>query len=241
MALNENQRKRIEALWLVDNTITNIAKEIGCSYNTAKKHVLRLKKQGIDKSAKIAKLQNTPTKSKTNRPGRPLLFSSVEELETKIEAYFKSCWDYKRDMFGGRLEDKVHTGEVKNGKKQWEHIGYIMEQVRPYTVSGLAVYLKTSRETLMNYEKKEAYFDTIKCAKDRIYAYVEERLFTSRPTGPIFSLKNNYGWKDKHVREDNINVDNNIGKIIDLMSEAKNEGIIPQDEIKEFKKEEAHD
>ena len=129
--------------------------------------------------------------------GRPLLFETVEELETKIEAYFNSCWDYKRDMFGGRLQDKEQVGENDNGTKKWDSHGFIMEQTKAYTVSGLAFYLNTSRETLMNYEKREEYFDTIKNAKDRIYAFVEESLFKNKPTGAIFSLKNNYGWKDK--------------------------------------------
>jgi len=36
------------------------------------------------------------------------------------------------------------------------------------TVSGLALALKTSRETLINYEEREKYFDTIKDAKQFI-------------------------------------------------------------------------
>jgi DNA-packaging protein gp3 len=143
--------------------------------------------------------------------GRPLLFKSKEELETKIEEYFKSCYDYKRDMFGGRIEDKVCVSEVEgeDGKihRKWESKGFVMEQVKPFTVSGLAVYLGTSRETLMNYEKKEEYFDTIKAAKDRIYAYTEESLFNSKATGPIFSLKNNYGWVDKQEIDNNVKVE----------------------------------
>ena len=69
---------------------------------------------------------------------------------------------------------------------------------RPLTVSGLAVHLKTSRETLLNYEKRDEFFDTIKEAKDLIECYAEEQLFTNPRTGGIiFNLVNNWGWKNK--------------------------------------------
>jgi len=119
--------------------------------------------------------------------GRPLLFSSNEELQEKIDNYYKSCWDYKRDS-----NNKIIPNDIPNADTE-----YVMIQTKPYTVSGLAVYLNTSRETLMNYQHREEYFDTIKKAKDIIYAYCEERLYTNKPTGAIFSLKHNYGWKDK--------------------------------------------
>ena len=69
----------------------------------------------------------------------------------------------------------------------------------PYTISGLAVYLGTNRRTLLNYGKREEYFHTIQMAKARIEANVEERLqdkntFTA---GLIFSLKNNFNWRDE--------------------------------------------
>jgi len=137
--------------------------------------------------------------------GRPLLFKNKEELQEKIDAYYKSCWDYKRDMFGGRMEDKILNHEYDENDKskgnKWLGHEFIMEQVKPYTMSGMAVYLNTSRETLTNYAKKTEFFDTIKKARDTVYAYVEERLFTNKPTGAIFSLKNNYGWKDKQIVE----------------------------------------
>jgi len=66
----------------------------------------------------------------------------------------------------------------------------------PYTITGLALALKTSRETLMNYEKREQFFDTIKEAKVKVENYAEKKLFAGNPAGPIFSLKN-FGWTDK--------------------------------------------
>ncbi len=70
----------------------------------------------------------------------------------------------------------------------------------PYTITGLALALNTSRETLLNYEEREEYFDTIKEAKLRVQNYAEKKLFTSTPTGPIFALKN-FGWTDKTQQE----------------------------------------
>lgn len=152
--------------------------------------------------------------------GRPLLFNSVKELQTKIDEYFESCWDYKRDMFGGRIVDKTPIGKNEDGSTKWSSGEFVKEQVKPYTVSGLAVYLGTSRETLMNYSKRAKYFDTIKNAKDKIYAFTEESLFTSKPTGAIFSLKNNYGWVDKQQVEadvKSIDLSNAIDKFIDKL------------------------
>ena len=66
----------------------------------------------------------------------------------------------------------------------------------PLTITGLALALGTSRQTLINYEKREEYFDTIKEAKTRVENYAEKRLYTSSATGPIFALKN-FGWVDE--------------------------------------------
>jgi len=104
--------------------------------------------------------------------GRPLKFSSKKDLDTKIKSYFDSCWSVNS-------------------------IG-ILSQTRPYTVTGLAVALDTSRQTLINYESRERFFDTIKKAKDKIENYNEEQLYrNTQVAGVIFNLKNNYDWKDK--------------------------------------------
>lgn len=67
------------------------------------------------------------------------------------------------------------------------------------TISGLAYYLDTSRETLCNYEDKEEFFDTIKKAKDKV-VYLQEQLAMKgeiNPTVWIFSAKNNLGYTDR--------------------------------------------
>jgi len=67
---------------------------------------------------------------------------------------------------------------------------------KPITVTGLCLESDTNRETLMNYERKDEFFDTIKRLKLYAENYAEEKLFTGRNTiGAIFALKN-FGWRD---------------------------------------------
>lgn len=70
---------------------------------------------------------------------------------------------------------------------------------RPYTMAGLARALDCSRQTLINYEHADAAFmDTVKRARARVEQWVEESLWSKvHPAGPIFSLKNNFGWRDE--------------------------------------------
>lgn len=77
------------------------------------------------------------------------------------------------------------------------------EKGKPYTVSGLAYALGTNRQTLINYEDKCEFVDTIKNAKAKIELFNEEMLYSKdvSTTGVIFNLKNNYGWKDKQEIE----------------------------------------
>lgn len=79
-------------------------------------------------------------------------------------------------------------------KKIDEYFGTTSEERQ--TITGLALYLDTSRETLMNYEEKDGYFDTIKRAKDRIQETYEHSLKKRGNAGDIFALKN-FGWTDK--------------------------------------------
>jgi hypothetical protein len=76
------------------------------------------------------------------------------------------------------------------------------EKGKPYTISGLAYYLDTNRQTLLNYEGRDEFFDTITRAKARIEAFVEESLWQPKiATGVMFNLKNNFGWQDKQSLE----------------------------------------
>ena len=86
---------------------------------------------------------------------------------------------------------------------------------KPYTITGLALALDTTRQGLINYENKDGYYDTIKKAKLKVEGYAEEQLFKGGNTaGVIFSLKNNYNWVDK--QEIKADVDQDITINIDI-------------------------
>jgi hypothetical protein len=73
------------------------------------------------------------------------------------------------------------------------------EDKDPYTITGLALALDTSRQGLINYDEKEGFIDTIKKAKLKVENYLETKSLKGDivPVITIFNLKNNFGWKDK--------------------------------------------
>lgn len=73
----------------------------------------------------------------------------------------------------------------------------------PLTITGLAMALDTYRETLMNYQEKDEFMDTIKKAKQRIENAYEQRLIKYGRSGDIFALKN-FNWTDKQEIEANV-------------------------------------
>ena len=92
--------------------------------------------------------------------GRPLKFTTVEELQQKIGVYFEDT------------------------------------DIAEWTITGLALALDTSRETLCDYESKDKYSDTIKKAKLMVENSYELDLKKYGKSGTIFALKN-FNWKDK--------------------------------------------
>jgi hypothetical protein len=139
-----------------------------------------------------------------SKVGRPLKFESTQELQDKIDAYFAECdphmveteeWEDLRDGDGKLVKDE--NGYNKLGLITRKRL---TKQI-PYTITGLALALNTTRETLLDYEDKEEFTDTIKAAKLRCENYNEQMLYGPSPTGTIFNLKNNYGWKDRTEQE----------------------------------------
>jgi hypothetical protein len=94
------------------------------------------------------------------------------------------------------------------------------EKEEPYTITGLALALKTCRQTLLTYEEKSEFLDTIKEAKLKCENYAEKRSYSGNAAGPIFCLKN-YGWSDK--------LDLNVGGKLGLSEKTDDE---LQNEIK---------
>ena len=117
--------------------------------------------------------------------------------------YKKGC---EHSMETGRPMKFKSNEELK--EKIDKYFADCDEKGKPYTVSGLAVALGTTRRTLLDYEEKDEFFHTIKNAKAKIEAFNEEMLYNKNvsTTGVIFNLKNNYGWKDKQEIEADLSV-----------------------------------
>ena len=99
------------------------------------------------------------------------------------------------------------------------YFNYCNENSKPFTMSGLALFLDCSRTTLYNYDKELVKFkdlneddklrilNAVKRAKRMVEAYQEEQLFIGKsPVGTIFSLKNNFNWKDSQEINNNTNI-----------------------------------
>lgn len=131
--------------------------------------------------------------------GMTPMYTSVEEIESKIEQYFEDCKGYP-------LTDN-------EGNQMFNKFGLpIFIDVHPPTVTGLALALGfTSRQALLNYQAKLEFVDTITRAKARVEQYAEERLFDrDGSNGAQFSLRNNFkGWD-----ADKKNDDSGDGKIM---------------------------
>ena len=123
--------------------------------------------------------------------GRLPRYKTKEEIEEKIEAYFRSCE-------GEALLDENGNAVTDKGGRP------ILIHQRPPTVTGLALALGfTSRQALLNYQAKPEFVDTITRAKSMVEAYTEERLFDrDGSNGAQFSLRNNFrGWNERQPSE----------------------------------------
>lgn len=136
--------------------------------------------------------------------GMTPMYTSVEEIESKIEQYFEDCKGYPlTDNEGNQIFNKFGLP--------------VLIDVHPPTVTGLALALGfTSRQALLNYQAKLEFVDTITRAKARVEQYAEERLFDrDGSNGAQFSLRNNFkGWDADKKNDDSgdgkITIVNNI-------------------------------
>lgn len=134
-----------------------------------------------------------------NKVGRPPAYKSAEEIQEKIDAYFKMCEGEPLVVDGNVMTDKY--GEP------------IIVGKRPLTVTGLALALGfNSRTSLLNYQDKPEFMNTIMRAKSVVEQYAEERLYDKDgANGAKFSLANNFeGWKEKQQIEADVNQSVNI-------------------------------
>lgn len=148
---------------------------------------------------------------KKPRVGRPPKFTSVEEMQAKIDEYFAAC--------------KGHPMTDDEGKPVLDKFGRpIILDAHPPTITGLALALGfASRQGLLTYQGKKAYCDTITRAKTFCERYAEERLFDrDGSNGAKFSLQNNFsGWReDKQKPQETAE---NLTHLFDVLSGIKND------------------
>lgn len=127
---------------------------------------------------------------KEKKKGRPKKYTEAKKIQIKIDEYFESCFK----------EDLKYNSEKGYYEPKKDYKGNIIKyQDKPFTITGLARALGMTRETLLRYEEDNEFSDTIKKAKQKVEAYVEERLFDrDGVNGAKFNLTNNFSnWSDK--------------------------------------------
>lgn len=115
---------------------------------------------------------------------RPPKYKNVDALQAAIDAYFEDCQGKPL------VDDKGNAVTDKYGEP-------VIVGAHPPTVTGLALALGfTNRQSLLNYQGKKQFLDTITRAKSRCEEYAESRLFDrDGARGAQFSLEHNFRWK----------------------------------------------
>ena len=137
------------------------------------------------------KKKKKPEEEEKRPEGRPLKYKNANELQKKIDEYFKNCPDYK-----------IITFFDKNSGQVIEH------KIMTPTISGLALYLGfCDRRSFYDYEDYPEFSHTIKKARSKIENEYEKQLWNDKCSGAIFALKN-LGWVDKI--EQDISIPDNL-------------------------------
>lgn len=154
------------------------------------------------------------SETETKNPwGRPPKFNSVEELEQIISKYFDSISEERQ--VGHYNKDNEFEPTLN---KLWEPIYSTYYHEIP-SILWMCEYIWIHRDTLLEYEKKTGFSDTIKKYKARVERYNADSLFREKNvTGIIFNLKNNFGWEDKIVND---NTNTNYNKDVSEMSDEE--------------------
>lgn len=96
---------------------------------------------------------------------------------------------------------KKKTGrplKFETPEKLWEKAKQYFDKTpdTQWLITGLALHLDVDRVTLLNYEKRDEFFSTIKKMKTMVESSYEKTLRKRGNAGDIFGLKN-FGWTDK--------------------------------------------
>jgi hypothetical protein len=147
--------------------------------------------------------------------GRPPKFETPELMQEVIDLYFLACRVHKEQALD------IGPAEARFNDLTDDQLAIVndIEDVAPI-ISGLAYTLGMSTEALRNYEHKDEFVATVKRAKQRVEMGLEQRLAGNAVAGPIFSLKNNFGWKDKTEQDINAKVETKDGTALDTIRMA---------------------
>lgn len=140
--------------------------------------------------------------------GRPMKFSSPEQLEELIQEYFDSITISVPRTKANTNPDKDVDDDFREPilNNLWEQI-IDTEWASIPSILWLCEYLGIHRSTFIEYEEQKQFSNTIKVAKQRIEKYNAEQLYRKEQvTGIIFNLKNNFDWKDKTEVDNNTKI-----------------------------------
>lgn len=120
-----------------------------------------------------------------NKGGRPRSFYCNETLKKQVDAFFEYC-DSKKEVY---TDDKGRMTVIR----------------KPYTITGLCLYLEINGDTFREYikgvydDKNNTFSATFTCARKKIENYIEEGTLngTINHNAGAFNLKNNFNWKEK--------------------------------------------
>jgi len=123
---------------------------------------------------------------------RRLTFKDAGEMQNYIYRYFEDC---KKNRERVLIIEALEKSDKKEDIPK-ENDDRCTDDMHP-TISGLSLVLGLTRQSLINYEKKEEFFYTIEEAKQRIESYSEQKLFLNNSNGVQFSLTNNFNWRNR--------------------------------------------
>ena len=154
-----------------------------------------------------------PIDSPKRPEGRPRSFSSVEDMQTRINRYFGSITidEMVTESLLVGFEDEEKKKPIYESRPVFDNNGEPRMRTRYFehpSVIAMCLYMGISRDTLSEYAKRPEFSDAIKSARGKIERYLEDLLAKEQGqvTGIIFNLKNNFGWVDKQeVESTNVN------------------------------------
>lgn len=123
--------------------------------------------------------------------GRKQKYRTAEEMQEIIDGYFRDC-DGTPLLDAGGMPVLNKYGEA------------VIIGAHPPTVTGLALALGLkSRQSLLNYQGRKAFVDTITRAKLRVEEYAERRLYDrDGARGAEFTLRCNFRWAQEKRETD---------------------------------------